>query len=430
MEPQMTESNNGGAGESAGGFLSSCRELLRPAVDRLGCAVARFSGKLARIARDDPRRVAHSLKVGLALTLVSVFYYVTPLFNGWGDSTIWAVITVVFVMEFTVGAMLSKGLNRVLATLAAGSLAVGAHLVAELGGENGEPILLAVFVFLVASAATFSRFVPEVKARYDYGVIIFILTFAMVAVSSYRVEDLIEFAHERVTTIAVGVATCLFTTVFVCPVWAGEDLHNLTAGNLDKLAEFLEEGKAFLHVYKSVLNSKVREDSLSTFARWEPIHGKFGFRHPWNQYQELGTLCRQCASSMEALASCVIILKRSQVTAKIPTKLYPAANPDLCLKIGAACAAMSSHSARALRGLSLTVRTMTAPSPTNSDMSAATKAASDFRAAFSEDVALSQAMHVAVVASLLSDIVVQIERITESTNDLGSVWLSCGFLRI
>jgi hypothetical protein len=99
MEPQMTESNNGGAG----GFLSSCRELLRPAVDRLGCAVARFSGKLARIARDDPRRVAHSLKVGLALTLVSVFYYVTPLFNGWGYNTIRAVITVVFVMEFTVG---------------------------------------------------------------------------------------------------------------------------------------------------------------------------------------------------------------------------------------------------------------------------------------------------------------------------------------
>jgi hypothetical protein len=39
---------------------------------------------------------------------------------------------------------------------------------------------------------------------------------------------------------SVGVATRLFTTVFVCPVWAGEDLHNLTAGNLDKLAEFLE----------------------------------------------------------------------------------------------------------------------------------------------------------------------------------------------
>jgi len=79
---------------------------------------------------------------------------------------------------------------------------------------------------------------------------------------------------------------------------------------------------------------------------------------------------------------------------------------------------MSSHSARALRGLSLTVRTMTAPSPANGDMSAATKAASDFGTAFSEDGALLQAMHVAVVASLLSDIVVQIKRITESTNNL------------
>ena len=91
-----------------------------------------------------------------------------------------------------------------------------------------------------ASAATFSRFIPEVKARYDYGVLIFILTFALVAVSSYRVEDLVEFAHERVTTIAVAVATCLFATVFVFPVWAGEDLRNLAAANLDNLAEFLE----------------------------------------------------------------------------------------------------------------------------------------------------------------------------------------------
>jgi uncharacterized membrane protein YccC len=56
------------------------------------------------MAREDPRRVAHSLKVGLALTLVSVVYYVTPLFDGLGgDSAMWAVLTVVIVMEFTVG---------------------------------------------------------------------------------------------------------------------------------------------------------------------------------------------------------------------------------------------------------------------------------------------------------------------------------------
>jgi len=102
--PQGAERNNGGVAEGGnGGFLASCRELLRPALDKVRRALVAFGAKLAKTARDDPRRVAHSLKVGLALTLVSVFYYVTPLFNGWGDSTIWAVITVVFVMEFTVG---------------------------------------------------------------------------------------------------------------------------------------------------------------------------------------------------------------------------------------------------------------------------------------------------------------------------------------
>jgi hypothetical protein len=50
-----------------------------------------------------------------------------------------------------------------------------------------------------------------------------------------------------------------------------------------------------------------------TFAKWEPRHGKFRFRHPWSQYQKLGILCRQCASSMEALASYVITTMKTQV---------------------------------------------------------------------------------------------------------------------
>lgn len=49
------------------------------------------------------------------------------------------------------------------------------------------------------------------------------------------------------------------------------------------------------------------------FAKWEPCHGKFKFRHPWSQYQKLGALSRQCASSMEALASYVITLTRTEV---------------------------------------------------------------------------------------------------------------------
>jgi len=99
---------------------------------------------------------------------------------------------------------------------------------------------MVLHALVAASAATFSRFIPEVKARYDYGVTIFILTFSLVAVSSYRVDELIRLAHQRFSTIVVGVATCLCTTIFIFPVWAGEDLHKLAIGNLNKLAEFFE----------------------------------------------------------------------------------------------------------------------------------------------------------------------------------------------
>ncbi|KAJ3673214.1 hypothetical protein LUZ60_006588 [Juncus effusus] len=155
-----------------------------------------FLKKMKKIGKNDPRRIIHAIKVGLALTLVSTTCYVTPLFDGFGVSAIWAVLTVVVVMEYTVG------LIRAFATLFAGLLVVGAHEISMLCGAKGEPILLAIFVFLL-------------------------------------------------------------------------DLHNLIT-NLDKLASFLEgieaecfgeklnfeslEGKPFLQVHKSILDSKATED--------------------------------------------------------------------------------------------------------------------------------------------------------------------------
>jgi hypothetical protein len=102
MEIDQMESGANGGG---GGFRrrERCWEVLCSAAGMLWAKVVGLAGKLARIARDDPRRVAHSFKVGLALTLVSVLYYVRPLFNNWGVSTMWAVLTTVVVMEYTVG---------------------------------------------------------------------------------------------------------------------------------------------------------------------------------------------------------------------------------------------------------------------------------------------------------------------------------------
>ena len=69
--------------------------------------VKRFPGLMRKtiwkVGKDDPRRVVHSLKVGLALTLVSLLYLMEPLFKGIGENAMWAVMTVVVVMEFTAG---------------------------------------------------------------------------------------------------------------------------------------------------------------------------------------------------------------------------------------------------------------------------------------------------------------------------------------
>lgn len=97
-----------------------------------------------------------------------------------------------------------------------------------------------MILFIIASATTFSRFIPVVKARFDYGCMIFILTYSLVSVSGYRVEDLLSVAHERLSTIIIGTCFCIIISMLIFPVWAGMELHLLIARNMDKLAKSLD----------------------------------------------------------------------------------------------------------------------------------------------------------------------------------------------
>lgn len=149
-----------------------------------------------------------------------------------------------------------------------------------------------------ASATTFSRFIPSVKQLFDYGAMIFILTFSLVAFSGYRVDELFELAHQRLATIIIGTSLCILVSMLIWPIWAGQELFALINGNMDKLANSLEgkclgrytfqsEMKIFasfteefpisgyvaeyfnpddsnknLLAYKCVLNSKASEESM------------------------------------------------------------------------------------------------------------------------------------------------------------------------
>ncbi|KAF8009291.1 hypothetical protein BT93_J0325 [Corymbia citriodora subsp. variegata] len=413
--------------ERAGALARAWRRLIG-LPKNLTAKVVEVAKKAMKLGRDDPRRVTHSLKVGLALSLVSLFYYLQPLYSGFGVNAMWAVMTVVVVFEFHVGATISKGLNRGLATLLAGVLGVGAHHLASLSGKTCEPLMLGFFVFLQAAGATFMRFFPRIKAKYDYGMLIFILTFALVSVSGFREDEILGFAHQRLSTVFIGSSVCLIVSVIVCPVWAGEDLHHLIALNMEKLANFLEgfgdeylresegsdsnQDKLLFREYKSVLETKSKEESLANFASWEPCHGRFRFRHPWKQCLKIGASIRQCAYRIEALDG------------YLSTKFH--APPQVQTRLQELFTEMGMEAARALKQLSSSLKTMTAPSSATPHLENTRTAAKALKSllettSWEDATNLLAVVHAAPITSLLIDVIDCTDKIAESVNELASL---------
>ncbi|GJZ30328.1 aluminum-activated malate transporter 10 [Tanacetum coccineum] len=349
--------------------------------------IGRFLEKARDIAASEPTKAIHGVKVGMALSLVSLFYYMKPLYDGVGGNAMWAVMTVVVAFEYSVGkqycnpvipydlrslnqihltnagATIAKSFNRISATFLAGSLGIGVHWIANQCGEL-EPVILQASVAILGAAATFSRFIPSVKARFDYGAMIFILTFCFVSVSGYRVEKVIELARNRVSTIAIGTSICIFTSTLFYPVWAGKELHKLIYKNLEKLADSLngcvteyfkdneERSGRKQEGYKSVLNSKASEEAMANLARWEPAHGRFKFRHPWKQYLRVGASMRSCAYCIETLNGFI----SSEVQA-----------PELLKKhLKEVCMTLTSSCSNVLKELAMTMKTMTKSTKTKS----------------------------------------------------------------
>lgn len=54
-------------------------------------------------SKRDTRKIMHSMKVGLALVLVSLVYMIKPMFNQVGTNGMWAIMTVVVMFDFYAG---------------------------------------------------------------------------------------------------------------------------------------------------------------------------------------------------------------------------------------------------------------------------------------------------------------------------------------
>ncbi|XP_022728717.1 aluminum-activated malate transporter 2-like [Durio zibethinus] len=418
------------SGQDSAGPLTRGWQWLKALRNKFCAEVMEIVMMTKKIGQDDPRRIIHSLKVGLALTLVSLFYLFKPLYDGLGVNAMWAVLSVVVVFEFScscssfTGATLGKGLNRMLATFVAGALGVAAHCLATLSGRKGEPILIATFVFIIAAIVTFMRFFPRMKARYDYGLLIFILTFSLVSISGYREDQVLKVAYERVSNIIVGSCISVIICISICPVWIGGDLHNSVAANMERLGNFLEafgdeyfkvseepqsnENKSFLLGYRSVLTSKSGEETMANLARWEPGHGRFAFRHPWKMYLKIGNLTRECAYKAEAL--------NSYLNSKFQT---PA---EIRGKIQGPCKKVSLESSKALKELASTfrkmVRTRSAMLRIGPSRTAADELKTLLKTSLWEEADLLEIIPAASVASLLLEIIECVEKIAEAVYEL------------
>ncbi|KAH7420539.1 hypothetical protein KP509_13G011600 [Ceratopteris richardii] len=354
--------------------MGESADLREPILERAprsgrGC-LARTSGLLRGISRSfssvkntftslfvtirtlivkEPAKTIHSFKMGLALSLAFLLVMLKQPYSVIGSHAIWAVMTVVVVFEFGVGATLSKGLNRGAGTLGAGILAVILGQFARICGHVAYPIVVGLCVFVVGGVVTFTRLLPSWKT-YEFGFRTFLITFSLIMVAEYRQGDPVDTAINRFIIILIGAGIGLSVNIFVLPLWAGDELHDSIVKNFESVADSLEvcvdeylkgtvlervPSKIFMGLaaddpvykgYRTALVSASKEESLASFAVWEPPHGRFmkywwkypwQQYYPWPQYQKVGAVLRHCTYSVVALHGCL----RSAIQAPLPVRL-------------------------------------------------------------------------------------------------------------
>nr|XP_043622452.1 aluminum-activated malate transporter 9-like [Erigeron canadensis] len=302
-------------------ILSSTKDKLPETTNKF-----KWIYKIKDFANEDANSITFSLKVGLAVLLVSLLILFQAPYQVFGTNIIWSILTVAVMFEYTVGATFQKGFNRALGSLFAGVLAIAVAELALKSGRVAEPIIIGTSIFLIGSITSFMKLWPTL-VPYEYGFRVILFTYCLIIVSGYRKGNPIKTSIDRLYSIVIGAIVTLAVNTLIFPIWAGEQLHKELVKNFISVADSLEEcvkkylaedrsnhpefTKNLMDEFqdepaygkcRSTLNSSVLLESMALSAKWEPPHGRFRhFFYPWNEYVKVGAVLRYCAYEVMAL---------------------------------------------------------------------------------------------------------------------------------
>ncbi|GJN29050.1 hypothetical protein PR202_gb17241 [Eleusine coracana subsp. coracana] len=289
--------------------------LLRRAVAAVARWWAGASAAVAELwafARADPRKPIFAAKVALALALISLLVFLREPRDIVSHS-IWAILTVVVVFEFSIGARpstlsvnagatLSKGFNRGLGTLTAGAFALA---VAELSKHLGEleEVILIMSTLIVAFCATLTKLHPKMKP-YEYGFRVFLLTFCYVMISGFNTGKFTDTAISRFVLIAIGAAVSLGINIGCVDGY----LKCMEYQRIpSKILVYQASDDPLYSGYRAAVEASAQEETLLGFAIWEPPHGPYKTMHyPWKNFTKLGGALRHCSFAVMALHGCIL----------------------------------------------------------------------------------------------------------------------------
>ncbi|KAK1613761.1 hypothetical protein QYE76_019278 [Lolium multiflorum] len=290
-------------------------------------ALAAGATEIWAFVRADRRRPVFAAKVGLALAIISLLIFLHEPEEIVSHS-IWAILTVIFIFEFSIGATLNKCFNRGLGTLTAGGLALAVAVLSKNLGKM-EDMILITSIFTVGFCTNLAKLHPKMKP-YDYGFRIFLVTYVIVMVSGYNTRKITDKVVSRFLLIALGTALTVGINICIYPIWSGEDLHNSVAKNFAGVAKSLEgcvdeylkcvdyeKIPSRLHTYQTsddrlysgyreAVEASVKEETLLGFAIWEPPHGPYRMMgYPWKSFTKVGGALRHCYFAVMALHGCI-----------------------------------------------------------------------------------------------------------------------------